>query len=105
MKFSAVLLCAASVALATPAPGSGPAVPCTISFPTQYAYASLRPTPCNNQPPVAYLYQGDTVYNLGAAEQYGCGFYYTQVMFPQPNGANVVGWVNSDYVECDGPYY
>jgi len=80
---------------------SGNCIPsCTIStYGTDWNFAYVRPNPCNNRQPYTTLYDGNTVYNLGVT-QYGCGYQYTQVLF----GNNKVGWVGSQFLDCNGPY-
>lgn len=81
---------------------SGDCIPaCTIStYGTNWSFAYVRSTPCNNKAPLTTLYDGDTIYNLGVT-RYGCGYQYTQVLF----GNNKVGWVGSQFVQCEnGPY-
>lgn len=80
---------------------SGNCIPaCTIStYGTDWNYAYVRSNPCNNKAPLATLYDGNTVYNLGVT-QYGCGYQYTQVLY----GNNKVGWVGSQFVQCNQPY-
>lgn len=71
---------------------------CTIStYGSNWDYANVRPNPCNNRRPTTKLFDGDTVYNLNK-NTFGCGYWYTQVL----TSDNKVGWVSSQFLDCNG---
>ena len=82
-------------AVPTPPPGQ-----CVVKLGgTPYNQLSIRPTPCNNQQPLANLNNGQFVTDLHKTKS-GCGFTYNYVGYYAPNGKYIKGWVGSDYVYC-----
>lgn len=90
---SAALSHAAYVAI----PPSGK---CAVSLAgTPYTQLTLRPTPCNDQQPIATMKDGQFVTNFQKSKA-GCGFMYSYVGYNTPDGKYLEGWVGSQYIYC-----
>lgn len=96
-KTVTILACAA-ITSAIPMP---PAGSCVVDLNgTPYNQLALRPTPCNDQPTLAMLNNGQSVVMLSPKQQSGCGFTYTYVQYTAPNGKTTKGWLGSDFIDC-----
>lgn len=96
-NIATALASSAALVLAIPTPPAGSCVVSMIGTP--YTLLTLRPTPCNDQPGLATLTNGQFVTNLHKSKT-GCGFSYNSVGYTTPKGQYMEGWVGSEYVYC-----
>lgn len=94
-----IVLAAAVCANAVPTPPPGK---CVVNLDgTKFNQLSIRPTPCNDQKPLALVKNGQFITDLHKTKS-GCGFKYNYVGYYTPDGDYIKGWVGSDYVDCQG---
>jgi hypothetical protein len=100
MSSKIAILAAVSVgALALPYPPPGYCVVNLNGSP--YTSLALRSTPCNNEPAILYMNNGQEVKMLSTKDYYGCGWEYLHVSYTDSHGNTYSGYAGEDYLMCN----
>jgi hypothetical protein len=94
-----ILACVSAVALGLPYPPPGYCVVNLNGSP--YTSLALRSTPCNNEPAILYMNNGQEVKMLSTNDYYGCGWEYLHVSYTDSHGNTYSGYAGEAYLMCN----